>query len=173
MGRSIFLIPQKGEGTRLTKQVSSGRMEGMNLDRTLLTWARQAWRMLGWAVLAGYGGGLLAIAQAWLLSRVIAGVFLDGQGLNEVLPQLAAMLAVFGGRAVLAWVHEASGAAGAVQVKNGVRETLMTHLFQIGPAAIQGQAAGELVAKVKNLKTRQESVVPLSEAADRLRDSKG
>ena len=32
---------------------------------------------------------------------------------------------------------------------------------------------GELVAKVKNLKTRQEAVVPVSEAAARLRESKG
>jgi histidyl-tRNA synthetase len=38
---------------------------------------------------------------------------------------------------------------------------------------VERNAAGDLVAKVKNLKTRQEAVVPLSEAADRLSEGKG
>jgi histidyl-tRNA synthetase len=38
---------------------------------------------------------------------------------------------------------------------------------------VERNAAGELVAKVKNLKTRQETVVPLNEAAARLRENKG
>jgi histidyl-tRNA synthetase len=36
---------------------------------------------------------------------------------------------------------------------------------------LERNAAGELLAKVKSLKTRQESVVPLAEAAARLRES--
>jgi histidyl-tRNA synthetase len=38
---------------------------------------------------------------------------------------------------------------------------------------LERNVAGELVAKVKNLTTRQETVVPVSEAAARLRESKG
>ena len=37
---------------------------------------------------------------------------------------------------------------------------------------LERNAAGELMAKVKNLKTRQEMVIPVSEAAARLRESK-
>ena len=37
---------------------------------------------------------------------------------------------------------------------------------------LERNAAGELVAKVKHLKTRQETVVPVGEAAALLRESK-
>jgi histidyl-tRNA synthetase len=48
------------------------------------------------------------------------------------------------------------------------QELKATHTLKV-----ERDAAGELMAKVKNLKTRQETVVPVSEAAVRLRESKG
>jgi len=121
-------------------------MNGMNLDRTLLQWARLAGRWLVAAALAGLGGGMLTIAQAWLLSQVIAGVFLGGQGLAEAAPALAGLLGVFLGRAGLSWAQEAAGAAAAAQIKNELRERLMAQLFRLGPAYVQGEQSGELTA---------------------------
>lgn len=118
----------------------------MNLDRTLLQWARLAGRWLVAAALAGLGGGMLTIAQAWLLSQVIAGVFLGGQGLAEAAPALAGLLGVFLGRAGLSWAQEAAGAAAAAQIKNELRERLMAQLFRLGPAYVQGEQSGELTA---------------------------
>src|SRR5512146_300246 len=120
----------------------------MKLDRRMLGWARAAGWRLGGAALAGYGNGLLAIVQAWLLSGVVAGVFLGGLGLAQAAPGLAGLLAVFLARAGLAWAQETAGAAGAVRVKDSVRERLLEALCQRGPAYSHGQATGELAATV-------------------------
>jgi ATP-binding cassette subfamily C protein CydD len=112
----------------------------------MLAWARGAGWVLGGATLAGYGNGVLGIAQAWLLSGVVAGVFLGGDGLAQALPGLSGLLAVFLARAGLTWAHETGGAAGAARIKNLLRERLLAHLYRLGPAYSQGQATGELVA---------------------------
>ncbi len=118
----------------------------MNLDRKLLEWARPGAALLAVAAAAGYGSGVLAMAQAWLLSAVIAAVFLRDQNLSQVMPMMAGLLAVFLGRAFLTWAFEASGAAAAVRIKGVLRGRLLEHLAMLGPAYLQGQRTGELVA---------------------------
>ena len=118
----------------------------MNFDRKILEWAGQAWRWLAVCVLSGFGNGLLAIAQAWLLSELIAGVFLFGKDLSASLPGLWGLLALFAGRAVLSWLQETSSAAAAVQVKNSVREKLLNHLYRLGPAVVNEQSSGDLIS---------------------------
>lgn len=118
----------------------------MNLDRTLLTWARPAWKWIALATLSGWGQGLLALGMAWLLSSLVAGVFLDGKDLRQSLPALTGLLAVFLGRALLAWAQEAAGVAAAVDVKQTVLEKLLAHLRSVGPAGLSAQAGGEVIA---------------------------
>lgn len=118
----------------------------MSMDRSLLIWARQAWRWLAAAVLSGYANGLLTIAQAWLLSELIGGVFLLGKDLRASLNSFWGLLVIFVARAVLTWLQEMSNAASAVRVKTFVREKVLNHLYQLGPAAAQGQATGEIIA---------------------------
>ena len=118
----------------------------MNFDRKLLEWASQAWRWLAGAALSGFANGLLSILQAWLLSDLIAGVFLLGVDLQGSLPDLWRLLVVFGGRALLGWLQETSSAAAAVRVKNFVREKLLDHLVHLGPAVINEQATGEMIS---------------------------
>jgi thiol reductant ABC exporter CydD subunit/thiol reductant ABC exporter CydC subunit len=130
----------------LTESQISGIIQVMNLDRKLFEWARPARILLAATTLCGYGGGLLAIAQAWLLSSLIAGVFLSVWNLEQGMAVLVGMLWVFAGRALLNWASETTGAAAAVRIKNDLRERLMAHLAQLGPAYLQGQQAGELVS---------------------------
>ncbi len=130
----------------LTRIHSSGRILCMNFDRKILEWAGQAWRWLAVCVLSGFGNGLLAIAQAWLLSDLIAGVFLFGKDLTGSLPGLWGLLALFAGRAVLGWLQETSSAAAAVQVKNSVREKVLNHLYHLGPAVVNDQSSGDLIS---------------------------
>ena len=118
----------------------------MNFDRFLLKWARPAWRWLAGSVLSGFANGLLSIAQAWMLSNLIAGVFLFGVDLPGSMPDLRGLLVIFGGRAVLGWLQESSAAAAAVQVKNFIREKLLHHLYHLGPAVVNRQATGELIS---------------------------
>ena len=118
----------------------------MNFDRILLKWARPAWRWLAASMLSGFANGLLSIAQAWVLSNLIAGVFLFGLDMQGSLPDLRGLLVIFAGRAVLGWLQESSGAAAAVQVKNFIREKLLKHLYLLGPAVVNRQATGELIS---------------------------
>ena len=101
----------------------------MNYDRKLLEWAWQAWRWLAGSVMTGYGSGVLSILQAWLLSRLISGVFLQGKDLQASLPELWGLLVIFAGRAVFGWLHEVSSTAAAVRVKN-----VFNHPFRLGLA---------------------------------------
>ena len=96
--------------------------------------------------MTGYGSGVLSILQAWLLSRLISGVFLQGKDLQASLPELWGLLVIFAGRAVFGWLHEVSSTAAAVRVKNHVREMLLKHLYQLGPAGIHEESTGEIVS---------------------------
>ncbi len=118
----------------------------MNLSRTLLDWARPAWLALTGAILSGIAGGILGIAQAWWLSALIAAVAFEGADLAQASPWLLNLLAVFILRAGLVWAAETAGALGAVQIKGILRERLLAHFFQIGPAGMQSQQTGELAA---------------------------
>ncbi len=118
----------------------------MNSDRKLLAWAGEAWRWLAVSVLSGFSNGLLAIAQAWLLSDLVAGVFLFGKDLSGSLPGLGGLLMLFVGRAVMGWLQETSGAAAAVQVKNAVREKVLSHLYHLGPVEVNDQSSGDLIS---------------------------
>jgi ATP-binding cassette subfamily C protein CydD len=118
----------------------------MNVDRKLLEWARPAWRRLAGSILSGFGNGLLAIAQAWLLSDLVAGVFLAGKDLRSSLTVLWGLLAIFVGRAALGWLQEISSAAAAVGVKNAVREKMLSHLYHLGPALMRDQSTGDIIS---------------------------
>jgi ATP-binding cassette, subfamily C, bacterial CydCD len=118
----------------------------MHLDQHLLRLARPAALKLALAVGGGLCAALLAIFQARALSRVIARVFLAGQGLGEVRGLLGALLGLILARAVLAWLGEAAGSAAAAQVKVSLRERLLRSLVEHGPAAQRGKSTGELAA---------------------------
>jgi ATP-binding cassette subfamily C protein CydD len=116
----------------------------MNLDRRLLEQLRRVrWAFLA-AVLAGTAVGVAAIAQARFLSRVIARVFLDGYGLNQVMPWMWGLLVVILVRSLFTWIGDLAGAAAARQIKVHIRELLTAKLFRLGPLYSQARPAGEL-----------------------------
>jgi thiol reductant ABC exporter CydD subunit len=95
-------------------------------------------------VIPGVGIAGLAVLQARLLSRVVAGVFLDGRTLAGVEMLLAGLLAVIAARAALVWAGEVAATDLALQVKTELRERLCAHLFALGPAYAYGERTGEL-----------------------------
>ncbi|MCM2255984.1 MAG: thiol reductant ABC exporter subunit CydD [Vicinamibacteria bacterium] len=110
-------------------------------------WPREAAarRALLGAVGAGLLGGLLAIGQAFGLSRLIDGVFLRGADLAAS----AGLLAVLVG---LAFARAAAGAVGdvcaqglATRTKVRLRARLAQQLVALGPRFSSGERAGELV----------------------------
>lgn len=116
----------------------------MNLDRRLLGAARLAHLSLAATVGAGVAAGLLMFAQARLLSRIVDGVFLGGQGLAEVEARLLLLLGVSIARAAATWAQTASAAHAAARIKESLRRRVYEHVNALGPAYTAGERSGEL-----------------------------
>jgi thiol reductant ABC exporter CydD subunit len=102
----------------------------------------------GLALSVSLGGvaGLLAIAQAWLVACVVSAAFLEGAGLREVAPLLAATCAAAALRAAAGWGQEvfAQRYSGAVRVL--VRDRLVRHRLAVGPRLASAERAGSLLS---------------------------
>jgi len=114
------------------------------MHRRLLTLTRDTRFPLLLTILSGLLAGLLTIAQAYLVSSTVNGVFLEGQTLAEVFHWLNLILLVISGRAILTWVNEVSANAVAVKIKTDLRERLFNHILNLGPTYTRGQRTGEL-----------------------------
>lgn len=116
------------------------------MHRRLLTLTRDTRFPLFITILTGFFAGLLTIWQAWILSKVIHSVFLEGQPLPQVMRLLFLILAAIGGRSILNWINEISSNAVSVQIKTDLRIRLFSHILRLGPAHARGQRTGELTA---------------------------
>lgn len=105
------------------------------LHRRLLGGSGAARWHMGAAVALGVATAVCVIAQALLLARIIAGVFMDGQSLGDVRGDLIALAVVSVARGVLAWGYEMAGHVGAVRVMSAMRVGLVAHLLRGRPAA--------------------------------------
>ncbi len=119
----------------------------MHLDRRLLCKATFAWRELATVVLLGLLGGILVILQADLLSRTINDVFLQAKDLAQVAPFLQGLLLIILGRTILTITGESLAGVAAIKIKTWLRDTIMSHLFASGPAYLQTQTSGDLIAR--------------------------
>lgn len=118
----------------------------MNLDRRLLTFARNSRTALIITLLAGFLIGLLTIWQAWLISHAINDVFLLNKTLLQVADGLRLLLGIIAARAFLTWLGEISAKAIAVRVKTDLREKLFAHIVKLGPSFTRKERTGELTA---------------------------
>lgn len=109
---------------------------------------RQVSRQLSLAVAIGSLGGLLLVAQAWLLAQVVNAVIFQSATLADVMPWLWAMLALLGLRALLVLLSEQVAFSAAAAVKQGLRRQLLDKIGQLGPAWLQGERSGELATVV-------------------------
>src|SRR5579859_5412646 len=114
------------------------------LNRALLRLARSARAGLALTIGFSLAGGLLTVAQAWLLSATIDRAFLGRQGLAALAWPLGLLLAVVIARAAAAGVSEVAGGHVAVRVKTDLRRALLAHLLALGPVQAQGERTGEL-----------------------------
>ena len=124
------------------------------MNRRLLALARDSRLPLGTTILFGFLNGLLTIAQAAGLSRVIDEVFLGGQTFSDVAGFLRLLLLIVFLRALLVWGSEVSANSVAVRVKSDLRQRLFDKILSLGPAYTRGERTGELVnAAVEGVET--------------------
>jgi thiol reductant ABC exporter CydD subunit len=116
----------------------------VHLDRRLLPWLGGARQALGLAVALGIAAGVLVVAQAALLARVVDGAFLRGEGLAAQQPLLLALAAAALVRAACLWCSDVSAQAAAASVKESLREALTRRVLMRGPAWTAGERTGEL-----------------------------
>ena len=100
---------------------------------------------LGATVAMGLLVAVATIAQMAFLSKIVDRVFVGGEDLAAVTPQILALSGAVVVRAGLLLLREVTAQRGAVLVKSELREQLLSHVFRLGPAYAAGERSGELV----------------------------
>jgi len=119
-----------------------------SVSRFLRQEKKQAGMLISLTVALGTVGGLLLIAQAWLLASVINDVIFDELQLNDVMPYLWGMLIILAVRSAIVYVTEQVAFKAAAIVKQSLRERLYQKLVQLGPAYLANQQSGELATVI-------------------------
>jgi ATP-binding cassette subfamily C protein CydD len=88
--------------------------------------------------------GVLVVAQAAALTRVIGGVFLVQQNVAHVIGLLLALLAIIVARSLLIWGNALLAGRAAAAVKTSLRTRLVAKLQALGPLYLTGERSGEL-----------------------------
>uniref|UniRef100_UPI000494D26D thiol reductant ABC exporter subunit CydD n=1 Tax=Acidiphilium angustum TaxID=523 RepID=UPI000494D26D len=93
-------------------------------------------------------GGLLLIAQAWLLARILNAVIIEDHGLDAIWSLLWQLLIVFAGRAIVATLSEIAAFEAVAQVKRDIRREICVHLEALGPVRVGRERSGDLANTV-------------------------
>ena len=117
-------------------------------EARLLALAPGAQILLVLSIACGLVAAAVVIVQAYLMSVVIAGVFLGGRAPAEVAGPLVAvaLLAVLRGPLLLAGEALAQAAAG--RVRQALRADLTGHLLALGPSYTGRERSGELTTVI-------------------------
>jgi ATP-binding cassette subfamily C protein CydD len=91
-------------------------------------------------------GGLLAIAQAWLVAHVITNVVFHDAGLASQTSWLAAIVVLVIVRAACTWGAEYFANSAAADVQRSLRRELLEHIRKAGPIALRDRPTGEVVS---------------------------
>ncbi len=114
------------------------------VDPRLLRYARATRTLIVATVVLSAIGGLLLIAQAWLLADVIASVF-GGGSLDSVATPLIVLGAVVLTRSAVAWAVGAVGGRSAAAAKQQLRAALLARVLERSPLiSAQRSRSGEL-----------------------------
>lgn len=104
--------------------------------------------LMGLVVLQGVVGGILIIYQAYDLANIVNRVYLLHENLVQVESLLVNLLAVMGGRALLALFGESGALSLATRVQSHLRLNLSQRILAAGPLYVNREEAGELVNTV-------------------------
>lgn len=114
------------------------------LDPRLLTYAGTTRIFLLASVALGAATAGLIIAQATLLAGMLTRAFLGGATLGDLRVPMLLLLAVIGGRTLVAWLQEVAAHRSSAAVKSQLRGRLLAHAMRLGPRWLSGERSGEL-----------------------------
>jgi ATP-binding cassette, subfamily C, bacterial CydD len=118
------------------------------LDQRLRAEARAARGPLLATIALGLLAGLVVIAEAVLLARILDRAAFHGADTRAVAPALAGLAALFLLRAGVSWAAELTGFRAAGLVKSSLRRRLLAHLLALGPVHAAGAQSGDLAGTV-------------------------
>lgn len=116
------------------------------IDSRLLRWSPVVGIFLAGAGVLALATAVVVIAQAWLLAQIVVAVFLRGSRLAQVMGPMSFLIAVFAARAALSFTGAVAGSLCARRVKASLRDALLRHTLELGPAFLKGERTGELAA---------------------------
>jgi ATP-binding cassette subfamily C protein CydCD len=124
----------------------------MKINPRLLRVAYRVQTILILSICLGLCGGIVGILQARQVSRAINRVFLEHQPLESIFPILLAVLVFILLRFGLTFAGEVCGSLAAQRIKQDLRQGLFSHILNLGPAFLRGEA-GEARARTGELVT--------------------
>jgi thiol reductant ABC exporter CydD subunit len=116
------------------------------IDARLLGYDPGARRRLLGAVAAGFVAAMATIAAAWLMSQVIAGVFLDAGSAEAVAPLLGLLAVAAVVRAAGLWLLEVLAQRAGGRIHGRLRGDLVDRTFRLGPSWVSERRAGDLAS---------------------------
>jgi ATP-binding cassette subfamily C protein CydD len=114
-------------------------------EKRLLHHNRSARRWLVIAIAAGFLATVYVVAQAVVLSDVVARVFQQQQTLADVMPLVGLLLVLALLRALTMGCGDVLAQRSASRLKGSLREQLTQHVLTLGPAFTHRESSGELV----------------------------
>ncbi|MDB5058833.1 MAG: cydD, partial [Chloroflexi bacterium] len=103
-------------------------------------------RIVAPAVVFGVLNTAALVAEMWLISRVVADVFVGHDHVATVAPLLSLLALTLVMRAALVTARDASAGLAAIRARGRLRRRVIDHLLALGPAYARGERTGELVA---------------------------
>jgi ATP-binding cassette subfamily C protein CydD len=133
---------------RLMISYKTPAKRAMNKTRQqeLTRWLKQQsvisrrWLML--SRLLGAVSGVLIIAQAWILARILHHMIMENIPREALLLPFVMLILVFILRAWVVWLRERVGFHAGQHIRFEIRKMVLDRLQQAGPAWIQGKPAG-------------------------------
>ena len=119
----------------------------VSTSRWLRDQARPVRRLLVSGVVAGGAQAVLLCVGAWLVARVLARAVLAGQGLGELWPYVAALVALVLGRFGLVLRQRRVTFEAGAQVSDHVRQVLEQRMRKLGPRWAAQQASGDILTR--------------------------
>ena len=90
----------------------------------------------------GFISGLLIVAQAWLLARILNHMIMENIPREALLLPFIVLILIFILRAWVVWLRERVGFHAGQHIRYEIRRQVLDRLQEAGPAWIQGKPAG-------------------------------